>query len=518
MLPNQRVGIYVRESRDDKGERLETIETQKSLLLQFAAQAHLGIVCAVYVDDNVSGVQFERPGLGRLQEDVEHHRIDVLLLKDLSRLGRSNARTLLFLEFLQDHGVRVLTFDGRYDSDRDAETVGIDSWYNERYVMDISRKIRSNLRHKMECGEYLGNAPYGYRKSTAEKGKLIICPEEAAIVEEIFDLYCLEYGYKKIADMLNQRHVAPPGETRSLSGLWSSTTVRRILQNRVYLGDTIQGISEKVSYKSKKTRSLPPSRWVITRDTHAAIISPTQFEEVSAIRNRRKNGGDRYKGRRNLFQGFLFCADCGAPLFARKQQGRESGYLCSRYLKEGSQACSRHFIRENFLVRIVFRDVETMVWHFLENHPAFQLSQELLRRQMEKERQNRCQNEDAAVRLKRMKRKQQLLYEDRLEERITPEFFSHMQTVLLTQQKALEAECQEWRQLQETREASLRSLPEQLLDCLHAFAEGSWEERPELARQFLNCVLDKISVGRDQVSVHYKFPCLLPDNRVESSP
>ena len=129
-----RIGIYVRESRDDNEENYETIETQRDLLIDYVRSEGLGTVYGIYIDDNVSGSGFDRKGLEELKNDVVSGNVDFLLLKDLSRLGRNNAKTLLFLDFLEEHGVRVATFDGRYDSLKDGDTVGIETWFNERYV------------------------------------------------------------------------------------------------------------------------------------------------------------------------------------------------------------------------------------------------------------------------------------------------------------------------------------------------------------------------------------------------
>jgi DNA invertase Pin-like site-specific DNA recombinase len=129
-----RIGIYVRESRDDYGEKHETIETQRELLVDYACRHGLGQVCSIYEDDNVSGSGFERAGIERLREDVLTGRIDLLLVKDLSRLGRNNAKTLQFLDFLEEYGVRVLSSDGRYDSRLGDDLVGIETWANERYI------------------------------------------------------------------------------------------------------------------------------------------------------------------------------------------------------------------------------------------------------------------------------------------------------------------------------------------------------------------------------------------------
>lgn len=134
-MPEYKVGIYVRESRDDNDENYETIETQRDMLVDFVLKNKLGEVASIYIDNNVSGTGFEREGLKKLEEDVKNKNINLLLLKDLSRLGRNNAKTLLFLDFLEEYDVRVLTTDGRYDSIKDNDMVGIETWFNERYAI-----------------------------------------------------------------------------------------------------------------------------------------------------------------------------------------------------------------------------------------------------------------------------------------------------------------------------------------------------------------------------------------------
>ncbi|MDD4496322.1 MAG: recombinase family protein, partial [Eubacteriales bacterium] len=205
-----RIGIYVRESRDEQGENYETIETQRDLLLHFAEEKYKGNVYAIYIDDNVSGSGFDRDGIRQLKHDVQSGSVNLLLLKDLSRLGRNNAQTLLFLDYLEEYGVRVLTFDGRYDSNRDNDTVGIETWVNERYIRDISRKIRTNMHFKIQRGEYLGTAPYGYVKSPNIKNRLCIDEQKAVVVREMFDLYVEGTGCSEIARHLNAKGYAAP--------------------------------------------------------------------------------------------------------------------------------------------------------------------------------------------------------------------------------------------------------------------------------------------------------------------
>ncbi len=421
-----RIGIYVRESRDDQGENYETIETQRDLLLHFAGEKFSGRVSAVYMDDNVSGSGFERDGIRRLQADVQNGKLDLLLLKDLSRLGRNNARTLLFLDFLEEYGVRVITSDGRYDSTIDNDTVGIETWFNERFLRDVSRKIRSVMRFKIERGEYVGTAPFGYVKSQTEKNRLCIDEHKAEIVKEIFDQYIEGQSCAQIAECMNERGYEPPSQRADVR--WRSQTIARILSNRVYLGDTVQGISEKLNFKSKKTRRLPEDSWVITRDTHSAIISRERFEQVSEMRRRLSGRGSDSEVQsaaghevRSMhpFRGLLFCGGCGAPMIARKRKNRQMAYICRTYAGLGRKGCTSHHTHESEL-----NDAVSGILNGLfNNEAALQKARETLMNSQEKSAKTLADLKSIKNELKEKRRQQDILYKDRLENNISEELF-----------------------------------------------------------------------------------------------
>jgi len=417
-----RIGIYVRESRDDYEENYETIETQRDLIIDFAVKNNLGEVVRVYIDDNVSGSAFEREGLQLMKDDVAQGNIDLLLLKDLSRLGRNNAKTLLLLDFIEEHGVRVITLDGRYDSLKDNDTVGIDTWYNERYIRDISRKIRTNIRFKIQRGEYLGNAPFGYKKSEVEKNRLCIDENTAFIVKEIYRLYREGYGYQYISNYLNSKGFPPPSAKKGLGNSgskWNAVAVQRILSNRVYVGDTVQGVSEKISFKSKKTRRLPPGRWVINKNTHEAIISRKEFEEVQRIRNEKRKGSGSHKGTIHMFRGILYCGKCNSIMFARVRENRPVGYICSNYAKYGKKACSSHHISERDLLGIMLSELEPIFEDESIRIKAEKKLEEILCKSGGKE------NEIARLKekLQLKQRQQDTLYFDKLERKISEQMF-----------------------------------------------------------------------------------------------
>jgi site-specific DNA recombinase len=348
-----RIGIYVRESRDDNFENIETIQTQRDLLIDYSKVHFKGEISRIYIDDNVSGSDFKRNGLLQLKNDAQSGVIDLVLLKDLSRLGRSNAKTLLFLDELEEFKVRVISSDGRYDSDLDNETAGIDAWYNERYVKDISKKIRSTLKFKIKKGEYIGKAPFGYTKSKTFKNRLEINYQQYEIIKEIYDKYIKGLGYKAISNYLNSLCISAPG---GAGAKWNGIAVRRILSNKVYLGHTIQGISEKISFKSKKTRRLPEESWSITENTHPPIIEQTTFDKVQTIIAQKRNYNGQHKGTLHLFKGLLFCNECGSGMIARIRN-KKVGYICGSYARDGVNICTSHFISEDFLIEILIDEV-----------------------------------------------------------------------------------------------------------------------------------------------------------------
>lgn len=432
------IGIYVRESRDDNEENYETIETQRDLLVNLVEKENLGRIFRIYMDDNVSGSGFEREGIELLKQDVVSGKINLLLLKDLSRLGRSNAKTLLFLDFLEEYGVRVVTFDGRYDSFKDSDTVGIETWFNERYIRDISRKIRASLRFKISRGEYIGSAPYGYLKSGEVKNRLCVDESTACIVREIFRLYREGYGYAGIARILNSKGIPPPsGRSKNGRGsVWNPVTIGRILSNRVYTGDTVQGVSEKISFKSKKTRRLPENRWVMTAGTHEAIIDREEFETVRKIREGRNWHSGTNKGRIHVFSGILVCGACGSSMYARVRRGRAAGYICGNYCRNGRASCTSHHISEHLITGVIADELLRIV----ECPEIVKKAERLYNDFSEKQNYKGQRAERLERQLELKRRQQQELYLDKLEGSISEDLFLRTNRILEAKIRAMDRE------------------------------------------------------------------------------
>ncbi|MBE7064442.1 MAG: recombinase family protein [Ruminococcaceae bacterium] len=444
--------IYVRLSRDDNGEKYDSIKTQQELLQSYVAKHFPDKPVRIYTDDNISGVTFDRPALKQLIDDIKRGLIDALVLKDLSRLGRSNAATLMFLEETELSGVRIITADGRYDSETNSELAGIDSWFNERYVSDISKKIRSNIKQKIESGQYIGTAPYGYRKRTDKVNFLEPDPATAQIVRDIFNLYISGFGYKRIADTLDRRGILPPAPSRSKSLQWNPVTIKRILSNSVYIGTTVQGISKKVSFKSKKTCRLPSDMWTVTAGTHEPLVDAEVWQKAattcgtsrravlpptggllygnlqSSMANRPGFSVIQHAASINLFKGIIRCALCGGPMIRRISKGRPDAYICARYAKHGVAVCRRNGIRIDTVLKTVAPEIKQIA----EKNIA------LLKKNVVQN--HYCENNLLVKEFSQAKTldtndlrvKQEKIYSDYLDGKITEELFIRMNKIIET--------------------------------------------------------------------------------------
>ncbi len=444
------VAIYVRESRDEKLQNYETIETQRRLLEQYAHGHTDWQVVSVYEDDNISGTTFHRPGLFRLEQDMRNGVVQILLLKDLSRLGRNNGRTLLFLEFAEEVGVRIITADGRYDSATNTELAGIDTWFNERYAADISRKIRASLKYKIQAGQYIGTAPYGYKK-TQSGGGLEPDPGKAFYVKRLYDLYLQGWGYEKLARLYNEEQVPPPRSR------WSAQSIMRILRSPVYIGTTVQGVSYKLSYKSKKTARLPEREWVVTRGTHTPLISEQLFLAVQNERQKREHGHANNRGRLSPYKNLVYCGYCGSKMYSKAK-----GYLCSVYMKKGADCCRRCYVAEKEIT-------ETLL-------PALQ--REVQKITYWEDFGCRGAEQEAAVLEKECEKRLALLYNDRLSGVISLEQYKRLAEIEQRRLNRLQAEQQSFQADAKTLvEAFLQEVPETVEDSLLRAAAAAAVEK-----------------------------------------
>lgn len=371
-----RAALYLRLSRDDddRGES-QSIRNQRMLLRDYAARQGFAVV-GEYVDDGWSGTRFDRPRFQDLMCDMEQHQFDVVLVKDLSRLGRDYIQIGRYLELVfPAYGVRLIAVNDGIDTARaDTDLVPFRNVVNEMYARDTSRKIRSALQAKRKVGKFVGNfAPYGYQKDPQDKNHLLPDERAAAVVRRIFAQAAAGVRPAAIARGLNAGGEPPPAVYRCLHhpGLdpdnysrhkqWTSAGVSRILQDIVYLGHLAQGKTGKISFKSKKTREKQAGEWIIVRDRHEPLVSKQIFDAVQ--RQRAARGCDRKGAFQNLFSGLAFCADCGKAMstVGTRKRGSAANLACGAYKLHGSSACTNHFIRYETLYQCVLEAVRRYV-------------------------------------------------------------------------------------------------------------------------------------------------------------
>ncbi len=357
-MSEQHVVGYVRLSRDDDKKNYTSIENQKNVIEKYAKEKGM-IIEEFYEDDGVSGYIFDRPSFSALIDKLDSGEVDLVIAKDLSRIGRNNAKVLLFLDHVCQLGKRVILIDDDYDTLKDNDDfIGIKSWFNERYVKDASKKIKTILRMKQKEGSYLTHAPYAYQIVNRQ---FIIDEDQAEVIRKIFNLYLSGHGYRRIADILNSQHVPTPSTAMrealhaeegrvkhptSVATRWNDYSVRDILKNDFYIGTYRLHKREKRVIHGTDHR-VPKEEQYVFKDHHDAIINSEDFEGVMRIMTERAKTdfrSNRNEGPIPPFSSTMFCKDCGSKLviIRRKMQTKiREYYICSTYNTQGVRYCSK---------------------------------------------------------------------------------------------------------------------------------------------------------------------------------
>lgn len=368
-------GGYLRLSKEDddiaKSETLQSnsIENQKEYIEDYLQSKPEIRVVDFYIDDGYSGVNFDRPDFQRMLQDIKDKKINCVIVKDLSRLGRNYIEVGKYIERLFPFlGVRFIAINDNFDSADDAALsnniiVPFKNLINDAYCRDISIKIRSHLEVKRKRGEFIGAFPvYGYMRGE-DKNKLIVDPCAAEIVKEIFAMKMEGMSQQAIADELNRLGVLSPAEYKKEQGSgyktvfqthsrakWTAVAVLRVLTNEVYMGTLIQGKESTPNYKVRVREKKPKEEWIRVENAHEAIISRTDFELISDIlqKDTRVSTG---KSAVSVYSGYLVCADCGCSMVRKKIRSGSLEYVyyvCSGNKKD-KDICSSHRISENTL-------------------------------------------------------------------------------------------------------------------------------------------------------------------------
>ena len=375
------VALYIRLSKEDESEGpSQSVQNQESLLREFVQQYHLNVY-DTYIDDGWSGTSFDRPGFQRMISDIEARRVNMVVTKDLSRLGRDYILTGHYMErYFPEHRVRYISLLDGIDTGVDSTANDITPFraiMNDMYAKDISKKIKSVKRDKQRKGQFIGGKPmYGYKMHPTEKNKIVIDEEAAPVVRRIFALALSGMSCRQIASSLNSDNVLSPAAYAKLpvskpgpyTGLWSSERISEMLQNETYIGNMVQGRMVKISYKSKKCLRQSPENWVVVEGTHEPIIDPETFQKVQLLVSSRKHTRSRTYD--FLLKGLIFCHECGYPMAVlnRKNAAGEDRlfFVCrtyQRFTKAG--VCTCHSIKEETVNEAVLAKVREVCQAYL---------------------------------------------------------------------------------------------------------------------------------------------------------
>ena len=323
---NFKVGIYIRLSREDGDKQeSESIGNQRNILQRYVKENDLCLV-KEYVDDGVSGTTFDRPGFNEMLQDIENRNINMVITKDLSRLGRDYIKTGFYIEdYFPKNNVRYVAITDGIDTYLDSTNNDITPFkaiMNDMYAKDISKKIRSVYKEKQKQGEYIcSTTAYGYKKHPSIKNKLVVDRKVQSIVEKIFDMYANGHGSSEIVNYLNSnQYLSPSGyrktgtvQDKNKSGYsWNEVTLCNMLKNEVYIGNTVQNKKSVISYKVKKIRSVEKENQIIVNNTHEPIVDKDTFEKVQCIL--KKRGTNTKLKYDYLLRGLLYCYHCKRKL------------------------------------------------------------------------------------------------------------------------------------------------------------------------------------------------------------
>ena len=519
--------LYCRLSQEDErlGESL-SIENQR-LMLQRYAEEHRFPNIQFYVDDGFSGADFNRPSFKRMMNDVECGRVGIVIVKDQSRLGRDYLQTGMLMEItFPQYDIRFIAVNDGVDSANGvSDFSGIKNYFNDFYARDTSRKIRAVQRAKGERGERVGTTiPYGYMKNPDNPKQYVPNPETAPIVKRIFEMYASGIGIVKICDRLSKEQIVSPSvyafkTTGSKSGSpdltrpyhWAQTTVRKMLANQEYAGDTVNFKTYSKSNKLKKRLKNDPENILIFENTHEAIIDRKTFELVQKHFAGRKRPDKQ--GEIDKYAGYLFCGECGSRLYLHRGKTikpENNNFQCGGFQRRTTD-CTAHYIRENVLDQIVLHNLKT-VTAFAREQPEEFYAMATQNGEAEAKKFYAIAGREKVQIEKRIKELDNIircLYEDRVCGRLTPERYDVMANGYEQEQAELQQE--------------LTSITERInkLDmrekCIQEFMDKakSYIEIPKLTPELLRVFIRRIEVYEkpekysrtcgNPIVIHYAF-------------
>ena len=504
--------LYIRLSKEDESEGpSQSVQNQESLLREFVQQHRLSVY-DTYVDDGWSGTNFDRPSFQRMIADIEARKVNMVITKDLSRLGRDYIMTGHYMErYFPEHRVRYISLLDGIDTGVDSTANDITPFraiMNDMYAKDISKKIKSVKRDKQRKGQFIGGKPvYGYKMHPTEKNKIVIDEEVAPIVRRVFALALSGMSCRNIAVLLNQEGIPTPATYANLpvarpgpyTGLWSSERISDMLQNETYIGNMVQGRSVKISYKSKKCLKQGPANWVIVEGTHEPLVDAETFRKVRMLLNSRKHTRSRTYD--FLLKGLIFCHECGYPLAVlnrKNAMGEDVLYFVCRTYQRFTKAgvCSSHSIKEKTVTDAVIDKVREVCRAYLNPDELLPMAREAVENSR---KQSSLETELQAVQSKidSLTANLDRMYTDRLNGLLPEEDFQRIFNRAKLDRKLLEEKRQE---LELRKKSSVRP-EDRAKELVQRFIETAGE-----SRELLVSLIERVELTEDkEVIIKFRF-------------
>lgn len=502
----------------------ESVTNQRRLMNEFIDRnGNVGELCKEFIDDGVSGTNFDRPGWNKLQEEMESGKIKVVITKNLSRLGRSNFECSYFLDYyFPENNIRYIAIQEQIDTfnneNSNNEYAALNNFINEKYSRDLSKNIKRVYRIKQQAGEYMGGRPvYGYIKDPNDKHKLIIDEESSKVVKRIFELYLQLHSQSGVMKILTKEKIPiPEVYKQTRRGIkvknpydWNYHTVRNILRNQMYIGDMVQNVHIKKSFREKKIIKTSKEDWIIVEGTHEPIIDKDTFYRVQNLLD--ANYRQPTKPYERIFGGIMYCHECGHKIGVgnpKKNSGpKGKQYLytyCNYYRKNSSyNKCTPHTINYNnleyellsIITSICNKYITLIGYDDIVNNRKKTLNTYI--DDLEK-KMSRLEIDIKGIDLKIEK-----LYMDRLDDIITPDTYKKLTDKFEEQKKSKQKEFDE---LKISIEEYKNNNPiEQLLET-KTIVKEYLKTRKKTPRELILKIVDKIEIHKDKnIDLYFKL-------------
>ena len=506
------VALYIRLSKEDENEGpSESVTNQKSLLNAFVKEHRLSVY-DTYVDDGWSGTNFDRPEFQRMIGDIEARKVNMVITKDLSRLGRDYIMTGHYMErYFPEKRVRYISLLDGIDTGVESTANDITPFraiMNDMYAKDISKKIKSVKRDKQRKGQFIGGKPvYGYKMHPTEKNRIIVDEEVAPVVRRIFAMALEGMSCRKIAAKLNEEGIPTPasycgwnmGKRGAYAGLWSSERISEMLQNETYTGNMVQGRRVKISYKSNKCLRQEPSNWVVVENTHEPLVDKEAFQKVRMLVNSRRHTRSRTYD--FLLKGLIYCHECGYPLAVLNRppvSGEDRLFFVCRTYQRFTKAggCTCHSIKEQAVTEAVLAKVREVCEALLNPTELLPVARKAVE-QARKENSTEGEMQALQSKIDSLTANLDKMYMDRLSGLLSETDFERIYSKVKLERRLLE----EKRQELELRKKSPVRTEDRAKELVRRFMDSAFT-----SRELLVSLIERVELTEDkQIIIKFRF-------------